>query len=60
MDQTRTGELTDSLLAGVGQVIVTWYVTPMATIVPHHHCAVLTRQEVAVRLAPVPILIQLS
>lgn len=52
-------ELTDTLLAGVGQVVVARHITPVATVMPHHHCTVLTRQEVAVRLAFVPVFIQL-
>lgn len=52
--------LTDTLLAGVGQVVVAWNVAPLAPIMPHHHCTVLPRQEVAVRLTFVPVLIKLK
>lgn len=52
--------LTDTLLAGVGQVVVAWNVAPLAPIMPHHHCTVLPRQEVAVWLTFVPVLIKLK
>lgn len=58
--QVQLGELTDALLAGVGQVVVARYVAPVAAVVPHHHRTVLTGQEVAVRLASVPVLIELT
>lgn len=51
--------LTDTLLAGVGQVVVARNVAPLAPIMPHHHCTVLPRQEVAVGLTFVPVLIKL-
>lgn len=53
------GELTGAFLAGVGQVVVTRHVAPAPAVVPHHHGTVLARQEVAVRLAFVPVLIEL-
>lgn len=55
----KSGELTDSLLAGVGQMVVARHIAPAATVMPHHHRTVLTGQEVAVRLASVPVLIEL-
>lgn len=57
---SSVGRLTDTLLAGVGQVVVARYIAPVAAVVPHHHCAVLAGQEVAVRLASVPVLIELT
>lgn len=51
--------LTCAFLAGICQMIVAGNVTPATTIVPHHHHAVFTRQEVAVWLASVPVLVQL-
>lgn len=45
-------------LAGVGQVVVARHITPLSLIVPHHDHAVLSRQEVAVRLPGVPVLIE--
>lgn len=47
-----------AFLAGVGQVIVAGYVAPAAVVVPNHHHTVLSRQEVAVGLPSVPVLIQ--
>lgn len=38
----KRSELTDALLAGVGQVIVARHITPAAAVVPHHHRTVLT------------------
>lgn len=57
---SNTSGLTDALLAGVGQVVVARHVVPVAAVVPHHHCTVLAGQEVAVRLASVPVLIELT
>lgn len=58
--QFKLSQLTDALLAGVGQVVVAGHIAPLAAVVPHHHCTVLTGQEVAVRLASVPVLIELK
>lgn len=41
-------------------MVVARHITPAAAIVPNHHGTVLTRQEVAVRLAFVPVFIQLE
>lgn len=51
--------LTGAFLAGVCKVIVAGYVTPASVIMPHHHYTVFTRQEIAVWLPAVPVLIQL-
>lgn len=51
--------LTGAFLAGVCKVIVAGYVTPASIIMPHHHYTVFTRQEIAVWLPSVPVLIQL-
>jgi len=45
-------------LAGVGQVVVAGYITPLSLIMPHHDHAVLSGQEVAVRLPRIPVLIE--
>lgn len=52
--------LTGALLAGVGEVVVTGHIAPAPPVMPYHHHTVLSRQEVTVRLAPVPVLIQLA
>lgn len=41
-------------------MVVAGHVSPSATVVPHHHSAVLTRKEVAVGLPFVPVFIQLT
>lgn len=56
----KGGELTDALLAGVWQVVVARHIAPAAAIVPHHHRTVLARQEVAVGLPFVPVLVELT
>lgn len=52
--------LTGAFLAGVGQVIVAGHIAPASIIVPHHHHTVFSREEIAVWLPPVPVLIQLQ
>lgn len=41
-------------------MVIAGYVTPLSLIMPHHDHAVLSRQEVAVRLPRVPVLIELG
>lgn len=41
-------------------MVVAGDVAPAPGLVPHHHGAVLPRQEVAVRLALVPVLVELQ
>lgn len=41
-------------------MVVAWHIAPSAAIMPHHHRTVLPRQEVAVRLVFVPVLIELK
>lgn len=53
-------QLTDALLAGVRQVVVAGHISPAAIVVPHHNCTVFARQEVAVGLPFVPVLVQLT
>lgn len=50
---------TGAFLAGVGQVIITGHITPASIIMPHHHHTVFPREEVAVWLSSVPVLIEL-
>lgn len=52
--------LTKPHLAGVGEVVVAGYVTPLALVMPHHDHTVLPGQEVAVRLPRVPVFIELG
>lgn len=51
--------LTGAFLAGVGQVVVAGYITPAPIIMPHHHHAVFSWEEITVRLPSVPVLVQL-
>lgn len=51
--------LTQPHLARVGQVVVAGYIAPLSLVMPHHDHAVLSGQEVAVRLPRVPVLIEL-
>lgn len=60
LEPIRERELTETLLAGVGQVVVAGHVAPAAAVMPHHHCTVLAGEEVAVRLPAVPVLIELK
>lgn len=52
--------LTQPHLARVGQVVVAGHIAPLSLVMPHHDHAVLSGQEVAVRLSRVPVLIELG
>lgn len=52
--------LTQPHFARVGQVVVAGHIAPLSLVMPHHDHAVLSGQEVAVRLPRAPVLIELG